>query len=326
MRGVLVVCTRQVLVLAAALLLGGAQAARAQPPTASQAPADVPPDDTAPALRAPPDLRLYSTHLLAARYNALGLELQNRLMLQKRLLDSDSLLLRDTFVAGGLGLRVSPSFVKVGPVVELQPVAVLHVRAGYQYSRFMRTFGNLQSFPAPTADHSDDAIDAREALAYATPAHHLFVEPTLQAKVGRVVVRSKFVLERYALDLPEGDTVFYDPTQDTLMADGGMVMSNDSDLLWMGERLVAGLRFSGVWPRYDDADFGPGGRPAGFGDNTQLRVGPLVAYALSTAEGTRFNRPTLLAMAGWHLKHPSREGAMPYLVLGFAFNADLLVR
>jgi hypothetical protein len=289
-----------------------------------QAPADVPPDDTAPSLRAPPDLRLYSTHLFAGRYNPLGLELQNRVMLQKRLLHSDSLLLRDTFVAGGLGLRVSPAFVKVGPVVELQPVAMLHVRAGYEYIRFFRGFNYLQSFPSPLVDVSDDALEARKDAAYAAPAHHLFVEPTLQAKVGHVVVRSKLLFERFDMDLQSGDAVFFDPTQDALLAPRGTVLSNDSDVLWMGERLVAGVRFSGVWPRYADADFGPGGRPAGFEGNTQLRVGPLVAYALSTTERTRFNRPTLLAIAGWHLKHPSREGGLPYLVLGFAFNSDLL--
>ena len=47
-------------------------------------------------------------------------------------------------------------------------------------------------------------------------------------------------------------------------------------------------------------------------------------FSFTTREHSSFNKPTLLAMAGWYLDHPSREGGLPYLLLGFSFSSDLL--
>ena len=116
-----------------ALLGLGAPVAAQQP----QAPIteDVPP----PMLPPLPDSRVYFTTLNVVRYNPLGLESQNRLVYQKRLFDSPSLLLRDTYASAGASLRLSPAFFKLGPVVELQPLAIFNVRAGYEYVQFSRT-------------------------------------------------------------------------------------------------------------------------------------------------------------------------------------------
>ncbi len=58
------------------------------------------------------------------------------------------------------------------------------------------------------------------------------------------------------------------------------------------------------------------------------RVGPLVAWTLFDDGFTRFNQPTIVAMAQWYAAHPNRTGRdeqreVPYLVLAFLFQSDL---
>ena len=77
---------------------------------------------------------------------------------------------------------------------------------------------------------------------------------------------------------------------------------------------------------------------------------PLLAYSFYDRPGTRFNKPTILLIAQWHLLQPWRTGkdvtqadrpairdplatesaitrgvtqALPTIVIGFAFNGDL---
>lgn len=310
--------------LTLSLCLGLAAPALAQQPTDADAPltpqAPTPP---APAALAPiPDVRLYLASLSLARYNPLGLETQNRLVLQKRLFDSEALLLRDTFVSGALSLKASPAAVKVGPLVEFQPVAMLNVRAGYEYVRYFGTLGFLQSYPNSLADFSDDTRELTEAEAYSTSGHHFLIEPTVQGKVRNFVVRSKMSVEYWNVDLRQGERgTFYDGLLDTLVPGKGWVLTNDTDVLMLATpQWVVGLRFSAVFPKYGDAE--RAGLPVG--DNSHMRVGPMAAYSLNTDEGTLFNKPTLILITGWYLKHPNREEAMPYVLGAFAFSSDLL--
>ena len=276
----------------------------------------------APAPLAPiPDLRLYLASFSLLRQNPLGLESQLRLILQKRMFDSESRLMRDTFVSGALSLKANPAAFRVGPMVELQPVAIFNVRAGYEYVRFLGSFGFLQSFPNSLADHSDDARNLTKDDAYSTSRHDFLVEPTVQAKVKQFVVRSKLAVEYWNMALREGDRgTFYDPVLDTLVPGKGWVLANDTDVLMLATpQLTVGARFSAVFPKYGDGDEDG----TSVADNSHMRVGPMAAYAFNTDEGTMFNKPTLLVIAGWYLKHQSRQAARPYLLAGFGFTSDL---
>jgi hypothetical protein len=306
------------------------------PPAAASAEAEKTPD--APSATTPPDApvekaqapkpipwnRLYLGSLTVIRYNPLGLETQNRLVFQRRLMDSESLLFRDTFVSGAASLKLNPAFLKVGPTIELQPIAVLNVRAGYEFLRYFGTFGFLQSYPDPSADYADSARKKTEDMAYSTSGHHVFIEPTLQVKVKSVALRSKLAVEYWNMDVTDGTRVFYDATLDTQVPAKGWVLANDTDLVYLAGRLTLGARFSGVWPLYTSDHFGPAGEPADFAGASHLRVGPLVAFSFNTDEYTGFNKPTLLAVVNWYLDHPNREGGVPYILLGFSFTSDFL--
>ncbi|RKG64413.1 hypothetical protein D7V80_27020 [Corallococcus sp. CA054B] len=304
-----------------ALLGLGAPVAAQQP----QAPIteDVPP----PVLPPLPDSRVYFTTLNVVRYNPLGLESQNRLVYQKRLVDSPSLLLRDTYASAGASLRLSPAFFKLGPVVELQPLAIFNVRAGYEYVQFFGTFGSVQSYPDSFQPYDDDLRSATSDTAYGTSGHHFFVEPMLQAKVKSLALRSKLAIEYWNLSLRDGGTrgTFYDPTLDTLVPGKGWVLANDTDLLWLAGQWTLGARLSAVWPRYDEDSSAVEPLPGRtLPTNSHVRVGPLVAYAFDTKPGGLMSKPTVVVMAGWYLKHENRMNAMPYLLGGFSFTTELL--
>jgi hypothetical protein len=274
-----------------------------------------------------PRNRLYLADLTLIRYNPLGLETQNRLVFQHRLMDSESTLFRDTFASGAISLKLNPAYLKVGPIVELQPVAVLNLRAGYEFVKYFGGFGYLQSYADPSQDYSDAARAAGEeaGLNYATAGHHVFFEPTLQAKVKKIAVRSKLAIESWNVSLRDGDTVFYDATLDTLVPAKGMVIANDTDLLYVsGKALTVGLRFSGVWPKYSETERVGGAAGSGFEPPSHQRLGPILAWSFNGRDYSSFNKPTLLVITGWYLNHANRGGALPYILVGFSFTSDLL--
>jgi hypothetical protein len=58
-------------------------------------------------------------------------------------------------------------------------------------------------------------------------------------------------------------------------------------------------------------------------------VGLLAAYTFFDEGYTAFNKPTVVLISSWYLKHRYRTGqdvsqAVPYVVLGFAFTSDLI--
>ncbi|NNB89672.1 hypothetical protein HJC10_26180 [Corallococcus exiguus] len=297
------------------------------PVAAQQSQAPITEDVPLPVQPLLPDSRVYFTTLNVVRYNPLGLESQNRLVYQKRLSDSPSLLLRDTYASAGASLRLSPAFFKLGPVVELQPLAIFNVRAGYEYVQFFGTFGSVQSYPDSFQPYDDDLRSATNDAAYGTSGHHFFVEPMLQAKVKSLALRSKLAIEYWNMSLHDGGTrgTFYDPTLDTLVPGKGWVLANDTDVLWLAGQWTLGARLSAVWPRYDEDTNAVEPLPGRtLPTNSHVRVGPLVAYAFDTKPGGLMSKPTVLFMAGWYLKHENRMNAMPYLLGGFSFTTELL--
>lgn len=317
-------------------------------PEAKPAPVGINPTEGRPWLNPIPENRLYLGDLSVIRMNPIGLETQNRLMFQHRLKDTPEVLFADTFWAAGGSLKLNPAYFKVGPLVDYQPIALLNFRLGYEFIHYFGSFGYLQSKDDPHEAYSDTDLDAGDAAgeAYITNGHHLFVEPTFQVKVKKVVVKSKFSLEKWNLDLNEGDTVFYDATLDTLVpnAGNGWIWANDTDLLFLAKpKLVAGIRYTVVAPRYaegltvdadDVATARPGYQPQDDATlptldeledlNGHKRVGPMVAYSFHTRNYTHFNKPTLLAVTGWYVDHNSRQGGAPYILIGFGFTSDLM--
>lgn len=282
------------------------------------------PEPRFPTLRLPPRHRLLVNNVVVARYNPVGLENQLRAGWQRRLFVSESALSRENFFFLGTTPKLNPAYFRAGPTVELQPLSILNLRAGAEYVRYFGAFGFLQSFPTPSVDYSDTKLTEYEEdfdAAYATSGRHAFFEPTFQIKVGSIVVRNKFAVEYWEMDLRDGDSVFYDATLDTLLPETGLNTTNDFDVLYQTKfGLTTGIRHSFVRPIYRADDFV---------GNRHHRLGVLAAYTFHDRGYTRFNKPTVLLISSWYLSHRWRTGedvsrAVPYVVLGFAFQTDLL--
>ncbi len=267
----------------------------------------------------PPTNRVYFSSLTAARYNPLGLLERARLMYSRRLVDSDNIILRDTFFAIGAGVRLSPSFVNVGPVIELQPLAILHIRVSYEYLRYLKTFNNFQSYPVAEGKYADN--DRHLSSAYFTYGHHYLAEPTFQFKVKFIAIQSTFALEYWDVHLRKKfnyhywnidnhkDKYFYDPTLDCLIENKKFMWGNDTNLVYTNGTLTLGARYSTTLPGHH---------------NQQHRLGPVFGWTFSQKDYGTFNKPSILAIVQWYLVHPSKVGAMPYVMLGFSFSCDFL--
>lgn len=271
-----------------------------------------------------PPHQVYYQSLTAARVNPFGAFSLLQLTYRKRLFQSSSIFLRDNYVGFGLSTVLSPSFARVGPMVELQPVPFLRFTASYHYLGYFGNFQFLTSYPEgsdPRAvDWSDTALDAGESagLNYSTTGTQLTLSGTLQAKVGPAAIRSTFRAVRSDYDLRSGDDLVYDIAYDVLVANEGWMTTNDLDAIYLPrDSWAIGVRYTRTRSYFD-----------GEGSILTQRVGPLLAYTFFKEYKERFNGPTLLLILNWWVDHPFRTGedtsqAFPYVVLGFRFNGDL---
>lgn len=284
----------------------------------------------APELPPRPKHRVVYSNLLAARLNPLGLE--NRLWIgyRRRLFDSGKLLFREANIGVAFSPTITPSMTRVGGTLGVRPLTILSLSASYYFVGYFNTFGFLQSYRSPLDDHSDTQIrDGQDAgLSYATTGSELMLRAQLLGKVGPIVIRNTTVFQRGEMKINAGDRLYYNPRIDALVPDGGWAMANDTDVVWLTKfRLIAGVRFSVVHAFYRDGDY----RPGESRDNPSMpvmRVGPLLAYIFYDKPERWFNKPTILMIVNWHLKHRYRTGAdvstaIPYFVLGFRFSGEL---
>jgi hypothetical protein len=323
--------------------LVGSVAAAPSPPPAGATTRENPEE-----LGPPPENRLVLNNLLVGRYNPLGLEDQIRFGFQRRLFASYKPAFRDNFLFVGIYPKINPAFIKIGPMVEVQPLSILNLRFQAEMIDYFGTFGELQSFTSPLAIYSDSALtcndkgnddNACQGLppGYGTPAMknyvthgmHFVFEPMLQMKFGPIAIRNRFSIEYWNMRLRPGDTVFYEITLDTLIPASGWVLANDLDVLYITKfRFVAGLRYSVVHPFYSASDYQPG-QDTSQNPNGHQRIGPLLAYTFFEKGYARFDRPSLILIANWYVQHRWRTGqdvnqGIPYVVLAFAFQSDLM--
>lgn len=263
--------------------------------------------------------RLWYSNATYVRLNPLGLVNQHRVGWRRRLSTADHLLLKDTyaFVAGAA--TVTPAWTRVGAYAEVLPLAVLRLFGEVTAVGYYGTFDQVLAFDDPAARYSDQTIEALGGNAAPAAGWTLTLGGTVRAAAGPIAARSTFQGQRIALGLGEGVS-FYEQLSDRLPLDGGWVLMNDADLLYVQNKLRLGVRHS-----FSDNLDGSEGTDAA---TAYHRVGPLFAWQFADhAPGKRFNQPTLFVIAQWWLQHPYRAGqeqpqGLPLIAVGFAFNGD----
>jgi hypothetical protein len=301
------------LVGAAALALGSARVAAA--------------DD-----EGPPPLRLIVENVVVGRVNPLALADLLRAGLAARLYQRPQPVLRDNFFFFGVAPRITASSLRMGPQLELQPLSILSLRLSAELVRFWGIFDSVQSFTSPVADWSDSAVsrNGKAGLNYPTEGAHVIFEPTFQVRFGPIAVRDHLTLDYWNLRLRPGDRVFYEAGADTLIPNGGLVVTNDVDVAWLSRvHLAVAVRYTLTVPLYRATDWAPGELPDG-ALNRQQRLGLALAYTFFDRHYTRFHSLTLFAVAAWYLEHRYRTGAdvsqaLPYLLGGVSFQSDWLL-
>jgi len=297
---------------------------------------------TNPGAWVPPRHRVTWSSLSVLRYNPLGLQEIFDLGYEYKLFDSESLLLKDSFVGISASPIMTPAFANPGVTLKVQPVALLRLEARASVIQYFGNFNLLQSFPSPeAATFSDSQIkeqgtrgESKPTQAYATTGSNFGFTGELRwagvrDEAGRpqVEARSRFNGTYHRMNLEPGDTVWYDQYFDLLVPKEGWTVSNDLDVFARFNLEGTAVLRAGVRYNYARAFFDDNTR-SDLDKGTQ-RVGPMVAYTLYDEPGKRVNKPTIIGILNWHLVHPYRTGqdvsqAIPYFVVAYAVAGDLL--
>jgi hypothetical protein len=248
-------------------------------------------------------LRVHSSFALRAIPigTQLGVDGGYRMML----FDSESILLKDTYLEAGVTTTTSPSNFWGGAYVEALPVAVLKLRASAQSLNYFGTFGYL-GFPEDTAnpDWSLDEIGGDPGQGNAASGYLLNAEATLQAKVGNVVVQVPMKFSYIDMDV---DQVYYESSFDFLLEPTDQIWSVTPTLGYVfvmdGTWVLAGLR----WEHAETIESG------------YSRDMP-TAMALWKLPGSLANgEMKLVGLGGYWFDHPNREGT-PYFATQFSVD------
>ncbi|MDJ0761360.1 MAG: hypothetical protein QNJ97_00105 [Myxococcota bacterium] len=277
-----------------------------------------------------PRHRLVYSNLLAFRYNPLGLEDRISLGYRFRLYNDSNLLWRDAHIGLAFTPTINPATTRIGGTLTVKPIAVLSLSAGYYFVAWHGTFDYLYSTDSATDDFSDSAIENPEQdyQGYSTTGQEAQFRAQAVGKVGPVVLRNDLIFFYGNLDLKGGDSLYYHSSLDALVPNSGWALTNDSDLVYLSDfGLIVGVRNSVVHAFYKDEHYGPSDDTENINTPT-VRVGPLAAYVFYDRPSSWFNRPTLVLIVNWWLKHRFRTGddvnqGIPYLVLGFRFDGDI---
>ncbi|MFO7564349.1 MAG: hypothetical protein R6X02_17005 [Enhygromyxa sp.] len=277
------------------------------------------------------------TNLLAPRINPLGLE--NRLWIgyQYRLYNKQKTILDGSNIGIFFRPILSPAIALIGATLQVQPAAVLRLRATYSYLSYFGTFQFLQSFQSPHDDFSETRLRtlADEGRNYVTSGHQVELEALIRARYKGLVLRSTTVADYNIMNLRGDDDVYYDIRVDAMVPNNGWVLFNDTDLFWLHDikkdkrpSVIAGMRASVVAPFYPKSVYEPGDVPEN-PNGPQFRIGPEVGYIFyDRADRPRFNKPTLLLIPQWNVIHRWRAGrdvspVYPTIVAAFVFQGQL---
>lgn len=274
--------------------------------------------------------RLVYRNFLAGRINPVGFIDELTVAYRLQLIMKNTRLFSESFLLAGAHVYATPAFVRVGPTIELQPLALLNLSATYDFIGAFGTFSSVQSFPSATSSWGPNTLlsDIEHGRNYASIGQLLTLSGQFQFLIGKLAIRNNVRGFRANMKLRTGDRVFYDAAIDMLVPNKGWSLVHDVDAVYLfdsGLRIAA--RHTVTQAFYTRDSFRPG-EPVSQPNGPTLRVGPAVAYTFFNRPGVRFNNPTVFLLSQWWYQHRFRTGverhtAIPYLAIGFSFEGDL---
>ena len=173
-----------------------AEPAPAEPTEPAAAPVEPMPAADAPATGVPTTVpsagsrfglrrhRFVYKNLTALRFNPLGAVNEFQFGYRLQLVNRNTALFKESYLALKVHTFLNPAFGRIGPMLEIQPLAILNLQAIYNGVGYFRTFDQLQSFQSPNAIYSDDALDERTDSRYATTGHYITLRRCCRRRSG----------------------------------------------------------------------------------------------------------------------------------------------
>ncbi|HAR45535.1 MAG TPA: hypothetical protein DCS42_02160 [Nitrospiraceae bacterium] len=216
-----------------------------------------------------------------------------------------------SYVQSGAMLGVSPAYSHVSAHVEWKPVILAQVRLQYTLFRYFGDFGALLSFPSKDSPFGKDEVDAREGQEEKDWGQRYLLQPTLTAKAGPIIIRNQSDAAYFTYN--GAGPYFLEWEYDTLVKDGGWVVSNRTFLLWEAWKgpgkaaLLAGTVYEIT--RSFSADL------------TRRRIGAVAVWTPAEGDGL-FQKPRIYSQVGVNLEDRNRDGEV-YFIIGAGFDHDL---
>lgn len=203
-------------------------------------------------------------------------------------------LLSGAHIATGITNALTPTQAKVGGWVELSPLSILDLRAGFDPAVYFGTFDSLMGFGSYGEAFDPDSRKARGG-AKAGASARMYLSPTLKFKAGPIVGSAGAEFEWWRSSAQGG--FFYEPTRDTLLkSDGDRLLTTTSVLMYQwtgaGSFSVGGLH---TMARVADAP-----------DNRIQKVGA-IAIKEFAASHYGLTHPRVTVVVARYLEDPTKQ-------------------
>lgn len=249
---------------------------------------------------------------LSFRNYPLGASVFSDLAYRYKLFDSDSILLKDTYIEAGAHILASPAYVRPGAYVEIVPLSILQVRSTVYYGYYFGTFGFLyvptnQDDPNWNVDDFLDAADAGAGQAGSALIVKTRIIPRI--RLGRFV--SFFEVRHIYMDSQE-EGYYYEPYYDQLFRgnDQTWTFKPTAALLSYigddGDYLLTGVRWERHWMQAADLR------------SDQLML--LSVWGMPKSWGGDKVDYSLAALYGYWLDHPNARKRSFFLSAQFTAN------
>jgi len=260
--------------------------------------------------------------VVGLRSNPDGAGIDGRIGYRYRLFNSDSMLLEDCFIGVYATPTITPDRAGGGGRVWFKPIAMFEAWVQADKMRWFGTFGSIQSFPNSSAETTVANMEAGDDAGLNYPANGTMLDIgyALQAKVGKIAIRSEMDHIYTDLDLENGDKTYYDNRHDLLMPNRGWIGKNDTYVLYVSEKSwILGANSSVLKVNFN---------PDCYGFDRSIvtwRTGPMVALGLKTKNERFWKKPAVLGFVNFWAVHPYRAGQevpvmQPYFAVALKFE------
>lgn len=224
---------------------------------------------------------------------------------------SESRLFQSTYAGVGAQVLLTPAFVSVGPRVSIAPIDVFDINLKAARGWYFGNKYGLLPFDQLAGTLEDDRY-AREAENFASEMWVFSAEPTLKAKVWKIVVFDSWTIDYIMLDKPPGEAApyAYEPYRDLVIAWDEFSFEHQAGVLF--EAMPGGDKPSlRLGPTYRDR----------FTLNSEDRSAAL-GLLVAAKPGTKPVIPTIVGMALWYLIDTDRVGPIPFMALQARWEID----